>query len=361
MILVGSNQLGFFIDGTHWPMHQQDFIHCKMQRGLGLALPQLELKFNNRINFLQENNITCGSRLSTVHYIDGKEKLYDWFITEYEYMSNKENTTIVYASLYKPKWLRGVAKPKYGTSLDAIRQLAMESDYKFLSNELFTDDEGLWLGNYTNYGLASCIADRGYVNDKSCMLIAAGLDAVIYNNIFSDKLSVKDPPLLTDEPQELTDIPIYRMYVKKSKSTTQMLYDYQHEVEQQTLEDQSYIVDKASFRKDYSEILPIHEEFYEAVGLVRSEVYPIDLGNASNNEMKAFYNNRKRKSQFLDTAQCFSNGFTRLSLLDDVRCSYNGTNIRGIIVNIITTFDGIGNGIYTRNDITSTNINMRAE
>ena len=358
LLNFGDCQLGFFIDGTHFPIDQQSFKTCKIQRGVNFALPVLELIINDRQSFLLHNNIVSGTRFTSAWYLNGERRIFDWYISEVEDRKDKEKTTRIICNLYRPKWIRGFAKPQYGSSRDVIKNLCSDCNYNFQSNILMTNDARLWMGNFTNYGMASHIASRGGYDDKSCMILAAGLEAVVYNDIFSKGFTdVFSGKILTDKPTSENDIKIYNVYVKKAKTTSQILYNYQHEIEYSGV-NENYNINKTSFRKDFSEVLPINEAFYSDVGLVRREHYPLNVGNDTSFSQKAFYNNRKRKSQFLDTVMCFANNFPKVNLLEQAKVDFNGQTSSGIISNIVTTFNGEDQSISTRIDVSTTNSNI---
>ena len=356
MINLNDTQLVFLIDGTYWDLLQQDFVYLKIQRGVNLAVPILELKFNDRQQFFRANNITSGTLFSTAWMIDGKQKTYNWTISEINQSNDDRLTTQLVALLNKPKWLRGVSFPYYGTSRSAIKAIAESCDYKFMSNVEMTDDECFWGGNYTNYGMASEICSKGYANEKSCMLLASGLDAIVYNDIFATP-NWDTATNLTDTVEKANDIKIYSQVVKRSKSTAQLLYCYQFEVDYQGI-DENYIINKTTFHKIFSEVLPINQEFYDSAGLVRVEQFPLDVGNMHKNEKQAYYNNLKRKTQFLQTTCNFCNGFPAVSLLEQVKVSYESHQTYGIVANLIIMFDGNAKNISTRVDVASTNTNV---
>lgn len=359
MIELNGSQLAFFVDGTYWNLLQQDFVYLKIQRGVNLAVPILELRFNDRQQCFRANNITSGTLFSTSWTVDGKEKLYNWNISEINQSNDDRLTTQIVAYLHKPKWMRGIASPFYGTSYDAIKKLATDCDYKFTSNIFTTDDECMWAGNYTNYGMASEICSKGYVDSKSCMALATGLEAIAYNNVFATP-NWETATNITDTVKKDSDIKLLSQYVKSANATSQLLYCYQFEVDYQGIDIENYIIDKTTFQKIFSETLPINDEYYKDVGLVRVEQYPLDFGNFHKNEKAAYYNNLKRKSQFLSSTLNFVNGFPKVSLLEQVKVSYEGHQTYGVVSNIITTFTGDTKSISSRVDVISTNDNVGA-
>lgn len=356
MISFNNLSMQFLVNGNEWPLMLPQLNYIKIQRAVNLALPIIEINFDDRIEFFRNNNVVCGSELIFGFKVEDKEYAYNFFIADIESSHNKENTTKLVGLLNKPKWLRGVAKAHFGSSLEVISQIANECNYKFVSSVKQTNDTKVWLGNLTNYGMASEISTKGYIDDNSCMLLATGLEAVIYENIFEEP-NWDTAKVFTDQVQSKNDIQIYNSLLKKGKATSQLLYTYPVELISQGIKNN--IINKTSFKKVYSEVIPTNQIFKENIGFARRELYPFDIGNTFENEYKAYFNNLKRKAQFQDIVCVYANGFPKVSLLEQVITNYNKNTSYGIVSSIITTISAESKSVSSRIDISTTNANVK--
>ena len=358
MILCGSgNTIILALNGREWPLPQQSFVSLRFQRAVNLSVPIVELVINDEQDWLRTNNIVDGTLLTVMLAIDFNAYQYDFVITDIVKDQGKENKTTIVGLLAKPKWFRGVCQPFYGTSYEAIKHIAEECDYTFTSNISVTDDAKLWTGNLTNYGMAMEIASRGYVNEKSCMVLACGLEGIAYNNIF-EEINWDKAKNFVQQPKSNSDIVTVKTALVKSGAGSQMIYTYPIMLVSQGLKENN-IIEQTTFSKDFSEVLPVGVYVKDKLDFTRREIYPLDIGNNHKNEPQAYYQNLKRKAMFLDTVVVYCNHFKTVSLLEPVKVDYNGQATRGIVSSIITTFDSANQQISTRVDVSTTNANMK--
>lgn len=356
MISFNNVSIQMLINGIEWPLLFPQLHSIKIQRAVNLALPIIEINFDDREEFFRNNNILCGSELLFGIKIDNKEYAYNFFIADITSTHNSDNTNKLIGLLNKPKWLRGISKAYYGSSLDVIKQIATDCDYKFVSSVKTTNDIRSWMGNLTNYGMASEISSKGWIDESSCMMLATGLEGVVYENIFKQP-NWEQATTFSDDNSKANSIRIYNSLLKRGKATSQLLYNYPVKLISQGI--QNNIITKTAFKKIYSEVIPVNSTFSESIGFARREIYPFNVGNNFKDEEKAYFNNLKRKAQFQDILCVYANNFPTVSLLEQVVVKFNQNISYGVVSSIITTISADTKSVSSRIDISTTNANVK--
>lgn len=179
--------IGVYIDGTEYPMEQNGFQSLRLVSNKRMSTATCELIFSDMSDRINKD-ITLADGVPLVLKVGRSIESFDVYLYRvYNYRRDMKGTTPQYTVIGyydAPKWfLQSWKKPIEGTSSAAIEILAGACGLKTETDP--TNDDMLWLpGNERSCQFARSVAERGWLNDQSCMSIGMTLDGrFLYKNL----------------------------------------------------------------------------------------------------------------------------------------------------------------------------------
>lgn len=300
--------LGITIDGQDYPMEKNGFQKLVMVSNKRMSTATCELTFadiSDKIN----TEVTLADGVTLVIKLGRSIEDYDVYkYRVYSYKRIPASTTVQYTVLGyfdAPKWfLEAWKKPIEGCSRVAIEKLA--SDCGLKTDCDVTNDDMIWMpGNERTCMFARSIAERGYLDDKSCMAIGMTLDGTFkYKNL---TLLPTTGKLFThgNVPGTANVIDVKHL---TSSGYGNSIGGYQHLVRPQLIREFKDKIDQLDVKRK-TQMLQLNREVKGMLTKGRIDYGDIDGGNVHPNWDKARYQN-------LRTAMIYSMG---VEILMEVR------------------------------------------
>ncbi len=179
--------LGVSIDGTDYPFEKNGFQKLTMVSNKRMSTATCELVFSDLTGIINKD-ITLADGVTLVIKLGRDSDSYDTYSYRvYNYTRGSHRSApmyTVYGYFNAPKWFLGSwKKPIEGTSSAAVSKIATDCGLRIDADQ--TNDDMLWLpGNERSCQFVRSIAERGYLDSKSCMSIGMTLDGIYkYKNL----------------------------------------------------------------------------------------------------------------------------------------------------------------------------------
>jgi hypothetical protein len=223
------------------------------------------------------------------------------------------------------KYWRGIPKTILrGTSAQALTQIA--NDCGLTPDVVNTNDYMPWLLTRKPYsGLATHIADHGYVDDESVMAMALNTDGVLRYRNFATLAKQKPSVVFSFGTPTSGAFQIMGNYYMTTKSgLLNNIYKYGTQGVRENLDGSVSVLNKTKVTL-LSNNLDINTDLYNEVGNVRNEHYPIDGGNTHVDYTTAEHQNRQGLAAFSTSVYVMTTSVVPLTLFDVAKLEIGDT------------------------------------
>lgn len=314
----------FYLNGVKLPLTFNNITSMLITSNIYDLLPQIRIDINDNLGLLDKGMLTDGTILSVAIGSDSEkamEDIMDFVLIGVPEQNTKTNSNsfLIYGVLNFPKFLREVKPYAFtGTSSNALSNIASTCGLKF--DGVVTADEMTWINGTRNLGqFSQFIRDHGWSGDTSFMMSAVNLHkTLLYKDINSlrpnyiitnSSVADNEKSFRADEMAFQNKAGIYNYsYGYKTNATEYFL---------NSTEDKLFT--EISYVKDNSSVLNMNSDIYNELGIIRNDLFPINIGNVHTNYQQAFYQNQRYKA--LNSLKCESyfSKSTPIDLLDKVQ------------------------------------------
>lgn len=292
--------LGVSIDGQDYPMEKNGFQKLVLVSNKRMSTATCELTFSDLTDRINKE-ITLADGVSLVIKLGRSIDDYDVYkYRVYNYKRDPARTTPQYTVLGyfdAPKWfLQAWKKPIEACSSKALEDIASACGLKPDVDP--TNDDMLWLpGNERTCMFARSIAERGYLDDQSCMAIGMTLDGTFkYKNLTT--LPATGPTFTPGHVPGTANVIDNRYLVSSGYGNS--IGGYKHLVRPQLIREFKDKIDQLDVKRK-TQTLQLNKEVRGMLQKGRIDFGDIDAGNVHKNWDKARYQN-------LRTAMIYSMG-----------------------------------------------------
>lgn len=292
--------LGVSIDGQDYPMEKNGFQKLVLVSNKRMSTATCELTFSDLTDRINKE-VTLADGVPLVIKLGRSIDDYDVYnYRVYNYKRDPARTTPQYTVLGyfdAPKWfLQAWKKPIEACSSKALEEIAGACGLKTDCDP--TNDDMLWLpGNERTCMFARSIAERGFLDDKSCMVIGMTLDGMFkYKNLTT--LPDTGPTFTPGHVPGTANVIDNRYLVSSGYGNS--IGGYKHLVRPQLIREFKDKIDQLDVKRK-TQTFQLNKEVKGMLQKGRIDFGDIDAGNVHKNWDKARYQN-------LRTAMIYSMG-----------------------------------------------------
>lgn len=314
----------FYLNNIRLPLTFNNITSMLITSNIYDLLPQIRLDINDNLGLLDKGMLTDGTTLSVAIGSDSEkalENIMEFVLIGVPEQNTKTNSNsfLIYGVLNNPKFLRCIEPFAFtGTSSNALSSIALKCGLKF-DGEV-TADEMTWINGTRNYGqFSQFIRDHGWSGTSSFMMSAVNLHrTLLYRDINSlrPKYIITNSSNADNEKSFRAD----EMTFQNKAGIYNYSYGYKTSAVQFNLnsaEDKYF--SEISYVKDNSAVLNMNSDVYNDLGIIRNDLYPINLGNVHTNYEQAFYQNQRYKALNSIKGEAIFSKSTPIDILDKVQ------------------------------------------
>jgi hypothetical protein len=313
MLEIGTGIfIGLEINGVEYPLEKNVFQKAVLVSNKRMSVPTCEITFGdltNRIN----TEVTLADGVPLIIHIGRDRNDYDsYYYRVYNYKRDMAGSMSVYTIVGyvdSPAWfLQAWKKPIEGTSSKVLETMLSTCGLKSDCDP--TNDDMLWLpGNERTCMFARSIAERGYLDDKSCLSLGMTLDGTFkYKNLTT--LPTTGPTFTVGSIENTVNVISSKYLISSGYGNS--IGGYKHLVRPQVIREFKDKIDQLSVKRK-TQTLQLNDEIRGMLQKGRIDFGDIDAGNVHKNWDKARYQN-------LRTAMIYSMG---VELMIDQRTPIN--------------------------------------
>lgn len=212
-----------------------------------------------------------------------------------------------------------------GTSSEALAQICAKCG--LVPKLAATNDKQVWLSSGQTYGQwAKSIAQHGYINEQSCLMIGLTEQKELhYVDIISKLLTAKPSKVLhcsIPQPPESDALIIYDNMAKTQSGLLNNWSNYGYFVQADGINSSSTLTSSLILKKEPA--LAQGVAMREQVSPARIETYAFDCGNTHSRYSQAYYQNFKGRASFTESLSLIILDYSGLNIFDvvEVRMGY---------------------------------------
>jgi hypothetical protein len=324
----GSLQLSMTIGNTPLPgTRLVDIGYLHIGSSTRLAIPTIHLKIGDSSDFLIGNQLLYdGSPISvTIGVPDAGVATYNFILNSYTPDTTGSRVVELDGYLDLPLyWNNTSITPIQGSSSSALGKIASACGMQF-SGDSSSDSQVWYPRNRFFYDFAQDIAEHGYTDDYSCMVLGCDLTGkLIYRNLALQSSSLQTTSISVGVMKKGFLWSPSASFKFKSGSMNH-LSGYASSIINQSALSTSYstLTDTVKIKGDIkNRRVQINKSLKDSLYKTgRTFISPIDCGNTHPNYSVAAYQNKRLMSTYVIKGEIILNSPSSLSLLDPVNIS----------------------------------------
>lgn len=298
------------------PVNSFDFIHMSCSTKIGV--PMCHMKIQDSSNFFSRSQDLVADAKFSISVATPKKTTKTYNFRLHSMSESRAEGGIAYeidgyfdAPLF---WLKSSSVPYVGSSRQVLAKIASDCGLKFDGSE--TSDKMTWHPQNDNlHEFARWVAERGYIDTKSCMQLGLDLDGTL---IYKNLTEVIEPAAnisvmrLQDGAIIATDFAVKNDSGSNNKTSGYADATYIQSVVTDTAIE---LISRANVTKNSARIM-LNSAVKSVIDKSRVNFSPIDCGNVHPTYEKSLYQNRRLNNLYSLGAEVITPQETNLKLLD---------------------------------------------
>ena len=317
--------ISLILNGTDFPLDRDaiDFIH--ISESVRLHLPMLSMQFSDINKFLTTNSLLVdGVLVQVIITIENVTNNYSFRLFSHKQILTGQPRYLINGYLDSQTfWGTTVDKPKKGTTSSIISDIATNAGLDY--DGVNTVDSQTWLGqNKKLCEYVMSLAQRGYVDDQSCMCLGVTASKVLrYLNLtkFNDfpiKGQYANALTPLDKPG-ISPITDYKILNKSGFFNNLSAYDSSRYETDTLAAGASDIHTQVNVIKNSRQLM-VNKDTNSKVSRGTVSHAPIDVGNVHDKYERAYYQNVRLGNLFSYGLEVLIPKYVPASILDVVNC-----------------------------------------
>ena len=314
----------FYLNNAQVPITLENINSLVITSNIYDLLPSVRLDIKDNKNIFAKGLLTDGAILSVAVGNDSDTALKN--ITDFVLIGIPEeqrltngNSYTIYGTLNTPYLWKNMEPYGFtGTSSQVLQDLAKKAGLSY--EGINTLDSMTWLsGTLSKADFAKKITNHGWSNDFSCMKSVITFDKkFLYKDINNLKASgytltnSKSDFNKQNKSQEIE-------FAEVTFSNKAGLYNYNYGYQTRFVEygfQGTQEFSQIAYDKEDAAVLNINKVTYDAAGLIRNEIMPLNIGNIHQNYSRAYFQNMRCSAFNSLKAETYFYHKTPLEVLD---------------------------------------------